>query len=144
MDNRKQIEQIDRYQFRIFYPRQTRIEPLNLNFKPLVWDDKSGAIATLKSKNIGFNGYLVLNHWQAKPFGVRGFGFFCLRDFYDVPESSYFSLYANEVDITVPPILLSVDETLYSTVPTAVLLYPNSILKPLDTDRKLWRLEKTT
>lgn len=67
-------------------------------------------------------GQFCILHWQAKPFGERRWGV------YDAGADLYASLKYNQLQPKVVPQTLQVDERLIKTVPTAVLLFPNSKL----------------
>lgn len=67
------------------------------------------------------NDFCIL-HWQAKPKGERRWGV------YDRRADNYTSLKYDQLQITVVPTALQVDENIIKTVPTAVMLFPNSTL----------------
>jgi len=67
------------------------------------------------------NQFCIL-HWQAKPKGERRWGV------YDGGMDDYTSLKYDELQLQVVPQLLQVDENVIKTVPTAVLMFPNSKL----------------
>jgi hypothetical protein len=61
-----------------------------------------------------------LVHWQAKPFGERRWGV------YDAGNDKYVSLKYEQIEAKVVPQFLQVDENIVKTVPTAVMLFPNT------------------
>ena len=67
-------------------------------------------------------GKFCLLHWQAKPFGERRWGV------YDGGMDDYVSVKYCELELRVISRLLQLDENIIKTVPTAVLLFPNSQL----------------
>ncbi|AFZ59381.1 hypothetical protein H6G54_00800 [Anabaena cylindrica FACHB-243] len=72
----------------------------------------------------------VLCHWQSRPKGLRGYGF------YDSTSKTYNCIDWNSVTISKCFIrTLQLDELVHvSSVPTAVLLFPNVRLKRINTD----------
>jgi hypothetical protein len=67
-------------------------------------------------------GRFCILHWQAKPKGERRWGV------YDSGMDNYTSLKYDQLQLQVVPQLLQVDENVIKTVPTAVLMFPNSQL----------------
>lgn len=62
-------------------------------------------------------GKLCLLHWQAKPFGLRRWGI------YDAGIDQYFSATWDCLDVNCSGIPLQLDETIVTTVPTAVIYF---------------------
>lgn len=65
-------------------------------------------------------GDFCLVHWQAKPFGLRRWGA------YDAGKDKYYPFTWNGALCSTPPTFLQIDEELVKSVPTAVLLFPNT------------------
>ncbi|MFM2064708.1 MAG: hypothetical protein RLZZ507_4379 [Cyanobacteriota bacterium] len=88
-------------------------DELNLNFKPLV---ESFNLHLLYNK-------FVLCHWQARPKGLRGFGW------YDFLSKKYYSIDWNNIKVESKSIPIQVNEIEFPTaLPSAVLLFPDSYL----------------
>lgn len=65
----------------------------------------------------------VLCHWQSKPKGIRGYGF------YDWYSKKYHCIDWDKILIPKTGIkCLQIDESIYKSAPTAALLFPNSQL----------------
>jgi hypothetical protein len=64
----------------------------------------------------------VLEHWQAKPHGLRKWGLYCAS------SDNYYSVEADyiKVGFNLKISKLQIDERLYQTRPTAVVLYSNA------------------
>lgn len=82
---------------------------LEMNFNPFI-------------DRFRLHGQFCLLHWQAKPKNERRWGV------YDGGMDNYTSLKYDELQLQVVPQLLQVDESVIETVPTAVLVFPNSKL----------------
>lgn len=67
-------------------------------------------------------GQFCIAHWQAKPKGERRWGV------YDAGADNYKSLEYDRLQAQVVPQFLQIDEDIVKTVPTAVILFPNSKL----------------
>lgn len=99
---------------------------LNLDFNPII-------------NYFNLEGNYILQHWQAKPFGYRHFGYFvCYNN-----ESRYITIPSGFCKIQVTPQTLQINEIQNKgKVPTAVLYYPNSLLlksqKP--EENNIWHL----
>lgn len=77
------------------------------------------------------SGNYVIQHWQAKPFGFRHFGYFVIRLNQGVQSSKYYTILWNKCKIELHPETLQVDETLYpGKVPIAVNYFPRAMLVP--------------
>ncbi|NET72516.1 MAG: hypothetical protein F6K62_16785 [Sphaerospermopsis sp. SIO1G2] len=65
----------------------------------------------------------VLCHWQSRPKGIRGFGF------YDWVKKQYFCIDWNNVAVhKVQTKFLQLDETIIKSSPSAVICYPRAEL----------------
>lgn len=84
-------------------------EKLTVDFTPLI-------------KAFRLSGNFCLLHWQAKPKGLRRFGV------YDGREDNYVGVDYDKLSITAIPRSIQIDENLYATVPTAVLLFAGCVL----------------
>jgi hypothetical protein len=82
---------------------------LEMDFNPLI-------------EQFRLRGQFCILHWQAKPKIERRWGV------YDGGVDNYTSLKYNQLQVQVVPQLLQVDENVIKTVPTAVLVFPNSKL----------------
>lgn len=92
----------------------------------MVWDEVPNEKLTINFKNVieqhNLKGKYCLLHWQAKPKGYRKWGI------YSSLLQEYYSIKANEVRFNTVGRLIEVDENNYSEVPTAVVLFSNSVL----------------
>jgi hypothetical protein len=91
--------------FSIAYPN-LKFDKLEMDFNPLI-------------EHFNLQGNFCLLHWQAKPFGERRWGI------YDSGADRYTSVKYSEVELRSIPQLLQVDEKKVTTVPTAVLYFPD-------------------
>ncbi|MEG4286990.1 hypothetical protein QUB68_28190 [Microcoleus sp. A006_D1] len=73
-------------------------------------------------QRFNLQGNFCLLHWQAKPFGLRRWGV------YDGGKDSYVACEWNQVEALKNPRCLQLDETIITTVPTAVLYFEASVL----------------
>lgn len=97
------------YKVTVKFPDSSKEPNLELDFEPIISN-----FHLYKIKQF------VLCHWQSRPKGVRGFGF------YDWYSKTYHCIDWNRILIskaTSKPIQL--DETQFQSTPTAVLYYPN-------------------
>lgn len=77
----------------------------------------------------GLKGNYVLQHWAARPKFLRTWGYLWVRDGGAATEQSkYLSIPAQQIEILTLPRVIDVDERAVKTVPTACLLYENSLL----------------
>lgn len=82
---------------------------LALNFNPII-------------QRFNLQGRFCLLHWQAKPFGLRRWGI------YDSGKDFYVACEWGQIEILKSPRCLQIDETVSSTVPTAVLFFEAGVL----------------
>lgn len=95
-----------RGEVKLTYPHLPDFE-LKMNFTPII-------------REFQLVGKFCLLHWQAKPFGLRRWGV------YDAGADKYFATTWNCTDINCGGIPLQLDETIVTTVPTAVIYFKNS------------------
>lgn len=96
---------------------------LQLDFNPII-------------EAFGLKGFYILQHWQAKPFGLRHFGYLAVED----TKSHYRTLPSEKVIITAFPNTLQIDERFNKgRVPTAFLLYQDCFLE-LNDNNQLWHI----
>jgi hypothetical protein len=99
------------YAATVTFPESPDIS-LDLDFEPII-----------KTFNLEKFQKFVLCHWQARPKGIRGFGF------YDWTKKQYFCVdWDNVAAHKVQTKFLQVDENLIKTAPTAVICYPRAQL----------------
>ncbi|MBW4619313.1 MAG: hypothetical protein KME17_08135 [Cyanosarcina radialis HA8281-LM2] len=119
----KTVEAIDTYKVRISYP-DLGVD-LDMDFEPIV-------------NYFGLNRYsnYVLCHWQAKPKGFRGYGWFVRAgDRYRYHAIDWDKI---ECDGLVRMQPLQIDENVFTTIPTAVLFLPNTTL----VKRNCWTISR--
>jgi hypothetical protein len=90
-------------------------EPLTLDFNPIIF-------------TFNLKGKYLLIHWQARPKGLRKWGFYdSISDNYYSPEFRH--------NIQLPasvPQFLQLTENDYKTVPTAVVYIPDASIKDVN------------
>lgn len=109
----KNISKKSDYEFKISFS-DPNIPELDLNFYPII-----------KAFNLDiFYNSFVLCHWQSRPKGMRGFGW------YDFLSKQYYSIDWNIIQVSAPKsIPIQINELEYTTaLPSAVILYPDSKL----------------
>lgn len=107
----KNITKKSDYEFTISFSDAT--PEINLNFNPLI---------EVFNLHLLYKDF-VLCHWQARPKGVRGFGW------YDFASKQYYSIDWNHIRIAAKSIPIQVNELEHTTaLPSAVILYPDSKL----------------
>jgi len=104
----QKIEKVSRGRFDVTYEHLPDFK-LALDFNPII-------------QRFNLQGSFCLLHWQAKPFGLRRWGV------YDGGKDSYVACEWSQVEVLKNPRCLQLDETIVSTVPTAVLHFEASIL----------------
>lgn len=108
--NEQTIERLSEGSFKITYANLQDFS-LTIDFNPLI-------------NAFRLKGSYCLLHWQAKPVGERRFGV------YDRKSDTYHAVMYHKLQINVNPSAIQVDELVIKTVPTAVLLFRNSIFNP--------------
>jgi hypothetical protein len=103
--------EIDKYKVKINYP-DLAIE-LNMDFEPIA-----------SQFNLDRYPNYVLCHWQIKPKGLRGFGWFTKVE----GETQYHCIDWDKIECESTVLMqpLQINENIHSTLPTAVLLFPNA------------------
>lgn len=113
---KQKIEKLSPYKFRVFWDHwRYRQQFLLLDFQPIITAYK-------------LKGDFVLIHWQAKPKYLRRWGA------YDSHSQKYIGFNWDEMSIS-PSIsgrFLQIDESKFSSIPTAVICYPKTKITPHD------------
>lgn len=98
----------------------------------LKWEDVSDSTINLDFRPLqekyNLRGVYCLLHWQARPKGLRRFGV------YESLKDNYLSV--DSGDLIIAPYLktgvLQIDEKIYTTLPTAVMIYEKCYLQQLN------------
>jgi len=104
----QKIKKVSRGRFDVTYEHLPDFN-LALDFNPII-------------QRFNLQGSFCLLHWQAKPFGLRRWGV------YDGGKDSYVACEWNQIEVLKSPRCLQIDETVSSTVPTAVLFFEAGVL----------------
>jgi len=109
------------YSARVTFPEHPE-EILDLDFEPII-----------KTFNLQKLNKFVLCHWQSRPRGTRGYGF------YDFATRNYHCIDWDRVRcIALQPKFLQIDETANLSAPTAVICFEN---RSLNFNNNIWQVE---